>query len=497
MNDSQYIRSVIKTAAKAPDTPQTVGSVTVEWWEDTHGKAMVVSSGGSAAERVLAENFVFAKLAKIGYSRAGFHLADVDPREILDREQTDLEDQDRRRKYDVDNRELIVERQKRRNEVIAKAERLVQNGSVSMIRNGNEYVVAVVRGEGSGDNPPGTPYEVEIHRQEPNSSFVTGWFCSCPWGTTWSRNRTRQYKQHEDLPCSHAIATYFMSRISPTEEEQEPAPPGGGPVGPVGTPIGEPSPFAVPPAGQQGPGLPGGAVPAVPRGPRGIEQLTPMKPEDIGAISPDEILEQRLGPFAPKRQELQKPELTPEEERFRGLRPPERIQRPPMERLKDMQRQEQPFTRPGEAPYGQPAPPGTVSVPGARGPSERNPWGGYQAWSSVYNGHRIAATPGWYVYQSGDTITLAESVFGITEGPSNAEGLNEYQEIPAGSVGEVYDQDPRTGWVEAIFPLSGGAKTPTHVRCFLEPRQITEPKGEGLERRDPDKKQRPFSPPKD
>lgn len=496
MNDTEYIKSILKSAKKQPDVAYKIGDVIVSWWEDRPGKAMVVSNGGTAADRVMAENFLFSKLAKFGYQRSGFKIAEVDPTEILDREKTELENPPRRKDYEVDNRELIVERQKRRNEIIAKAVRFVESGAVQMVRNSKEYVIAIVKGEGSGDNPPGTPYEVEIHRQDPNSPVVTGWFCSCPWGTTWSRNRTRQFKQYEDLPCSHAIATYFMSRMTPIEEDQEPPIlPEGGPAGPVGTPIGEPSPFAVPPGGQQAPGVPGGAVPSVPRGPRGIEQLTPMKPEDIGAVDPQDILEQRLGPLAPQRPERVETELTPAEREYLGLRPPERIQRPPLERLRDMQRQEQQFTRPGESPYGRPAPPGTVSVPGARVPTERNPFG--SIWSSVYNGHKVSATPGWYTYRSGDTITLNESVFGITEGPSNAEGLGEYQEIPSGSVGEVYDQDPQTGWVEAIFPLFGGAKTPTHVRCFLEPKQIVPPKGEELERRDPDTKKRPFAPPKD
>lgn len=491
--ESEYIRAVLKTASSLPKNEQKVGNAIVQWWEDRPGEAMVVSNGGTAEDRVLAENFIFSKLASFGYKRAGFHIAEVDPKEILDREQNDADEEARRRDYQVDNRELIVERQKRRNEVIAKATRLVQNGSVTMTRNGKEYVLAIVRGEGSGENPPGTPYEVEIHRQDPNSPVVTGWFCSCPWGKTWSRNRTRQYKQYEDLPCSHAIATYFMSRVAPVEEEEVP-PPAAPPTAPAAPPqvgpIGEPSPFAQVPGAPQAPGMPGGIVPSVPRGPRGIEQISPMKPEDVGAVSPDQILEQRLGPLAPRQPER----VTPEEPTPRPT--PQRIQTPPLEQLKEIQRQQQAPAAPGQSPYGQPAPPGTVSVPGARQPTERNPWGGYQTWSNVYNGHRLAATPGWYVYKPGDTITLAESVFGITEGPSNAEGLGEYQEVLAGSVGEVYDQDTRTGWVEAIFPLSGGAKTPTHVRCFLEPQQITEPKGEGLERRDPDKKQRPFSPPK-
>ena len=240
--------------------------------------------------------------------------------------------------------------------------------------------------------------------------------------------------------------------------------------------------------------MPGGEVPSVPRGPEGLEQLTPFKPEDVGAVSPDEILEQRLGPLAPQQrtfepgeEEQVRPELTlGEQEYLNG--PREKIQRPPLEILKERQRQQQQYTRPGESPYGAPAPPGTVSVPGARLPSERNPHQ-FPGGTYSYNQHRIAAAPGWFAYKPGDSIILAESVIGIAEGPSNAEGVGNYLEVNAGSTGEVADQDKTTGFIDAIFPLSGGAKTPTHVRCFLTPNEIVPPKSD--ERRGPDKL-RPF-----
>jgi DNA-directed RNA polymerase subunit beta len=90
------------------------------------------------------------------------------------------------------------------------------------------------------------------------------------------------------------------------------------PQAPVG-PVGEPSPFALPP-GQVGPaGTPGGAVPSVPEGARGIRQLTPFKPEDVGAVSPDELLEQRLGPLAPQQYDRPETQLTPEEKLLRAI----------------------------------------------------------------------------------------------------------------------------------------------------------------------------------
>jgi len=216
------------------------------------------------------------------------------------------------------------------------------------------------------------------------------------------------------------------------------------PPQPPPAPVGEPSPFAVSPADTGPEGMPGGVVPSVPEGPRGIQQLAPFQTEDVGAIDPNEILEQRLGPLAPEMPRRFEPgqeeaeeeaRLTPEEAKYMGR--PDKIQKPPLEILKERQREQQQWTRPGEAPYGAPAPPGTVSVPGIRQPNERNPFG--SIWSSVYNGHRIAAAPGWFTYKPGDAITLRESVIGIAEGPSNAEGVGQYLEVDAGKIGEVAD----------------------------------------------------------
>jgi len=68
---------------------------------------------------------------------------------------------------------------------------------------------------------------------------------------------------------------------------------------------------------------------------------------------------------------------------------------------------------------------------------------------------------------------LNESVYGLAEGKSEEHGAGQYKEVPQGSTGEVLDQDKTTGWVEVIFPLKGGELTPYHVRCFLEPSQIS------------------------
>jgi len=487
MNDVAYIKEVLGSARPLPPRKQKIGNSEVAWWEGKPGDAVVMAQGGSIPDRILAEKTVAAQLEGFGYKRATFYFAAGPEMEILDKERnereqggTNTDDEG----LNANQRERIIERQDNWNDLVEKAKRLVNTGAVTVIINDQEHVVGSV----IGDN--GT-YESTIMRQDPASPVITGWHCECKWNQ-FAWQRTRQWKIYEGRPCSHVLALYFMSKMLPTQGVEESGVTQMPPQGTAG-PVGEPSPFATAPGAPQAPGMPEGVVPSVPRGPRGLEQLTPFKPEDVGAVNPDEALEQRLGPLAPKMPERPQTELTAEEERFLGYQPRQKIQTPPLEQLKEMQRQQQQPSAPGQAPYGQAAPPGTVSVPGARLPSERNPIGfPGGVWSSVYNGHRLAATPGWYRYQSGDTITLAESVIGLTEGPSNANGVGVYQEVPARSVGEVHDQDPTLGFVEAIFPLSGGARTPTHVRCFIEPKEIVPPNQGGGERRDPDTKDRPF-----
>lgn len=493
--DVSYIREVIASVKPLPPRSQKIGNSIVEWWEGKPGDAVVMAKEGSTLDKILAEKIVAAQLEGFGYKRATFHFAEGDPAEILDKERTEQEQPsgqfaDEDEGLNARQRERVIERQDNWNDLVEKAKRLVNTGHVTVIINDQDHVVGTVIGD------HGT-YESTIMRQDPASPVITGWHCECRW-QQFAWQRTRQWKIYEGRPCSHVLALYFLSKMLPVQQVEEAMVTELPPQAPVG-PVGEPSPFAQPP-GQIGPGgMPGGIVPSVPEGARGIQQLTPFKPEDVGAVSPDEILEQRLGPLAPQQYDRPETKLTPEEERFLGFEPRKKIQTPPLEQLKEQQRQQQQYTRPGESPYGQPSPPGTVSVPHARQPSERNPFG--SIWSNTYNGHRMAATPGWYNYKTGDTITLAKSVIGETEGPSNAIGVGKFVEVPAGSVGEVHHQEhnsnPALAYVEAIFPLSGGARTPTHVRCFLEVADIAPPKtenkpDEGTERRDPDTKPRPF-----
>lgn len=410
------IKSILSSAQPLPPRVQKVGSCEVAWWEGKPGDAVVMASGGSTEDKILSEKIVAAQLEGFGYKRATFYFA-ADETEILDRErsQTDSTDDEG---LNPNQRERIIERQDNWNDLVEKAKRLVNTGAVTSVRNSKEFVSGVVRGD------HGT-YESNIMRQDPESSVITGWHCECKWNQ-FAWQRTRQWKIYEGRPCSHVLALYFISKMLPTEEEEPPPtapegmPPAPAPVGPVG----EPSPFAVPPGGQQAPGMPEGTVPSVPRGPRGLEQLTPFKPEDIGAFDPNEILEQRLGPQAPP--------------------PPQKIQTPPLEQLKEQMRLQQPAAPPGASPYGQAAPKGTVSVPGARVPDHNNP---------------IQFPGGTYSNVKTNRVVIAMT------------NNDEYKEIPAGVTANLVSYDPATDLIEAEFKISKDSS----ARCYLTGEELELP----------------------
>lgn len=88
-----------------------------------------------------------------------------------------------------------------------KAKRLKDNGDVNITTNSPNGIIATVKGD------TGT-YECEIYREDPNSMRITHWNCSCPWGH-YAWGRTRIWKKFEGRPCSHTMATFWMSRSTP------------------------------------------------------------------------------------------------------------------------------------------------------------------------------------------------------------------------------------------------------------------------------------------
>ena len=408
--ESAYIKEIISSIQPLPSRKQVIGKSTVSWWEGKPGDVFVMADGGSLKDEVLAEQIVANQLFQFGYKRANFHFAqESDALDVLDRQREQTDEQD----ADKGKHDQIVRRQDNWNQLVEKAKRLVNSGNVTIVTNEPDYVYGRVIGDHGS-------YESQIKRNNPDEPMITGWKCTCPWNQ-YAYQRTRQWKIYEGRPCSHILALYYVAKQLPTGEKKEEEfvsrPPDleGPPQVEAPTPVGEPSPFAQP----MGEAMPGGVVPSVPEGPRGLQQLSPFKPEDVGANDPNELLEQRLGPLAP-----QKPEV-PEEESM----PRRNIQMPPLEQLKEMQRLQQPPSAPGQAPYGQIAPPGTVSVPGARLPNERNPMG----------------LPGG-VYSKTNVIGLDNN--------------DNYREIKAGTEAEVLAVDETTRMAEVLFKSA-------NVRCYV------------------------------
>lgn len=405
--ESAYIKSIISSIQPLPPRKQVIGKTNVSWWEGKPGDVFVMAEGGSLKDEILAECVVASQLSEFGYKRAYFHFAEEsDPLDVLDRQREKTDEQG----LDKKKREQVLDRQDNWNDLVDKAQRLINTGKVTIVTNEPDYVFGRVIGDHGN-------YECKIKRSNPDEPKISGWKCTCPWNQ-FAWQRTRKWKIYEGRPCSHILALYYLSKLAPVTGEEKPpveeqmAPvPTPAPAPP--TPTGEPSPFAQP----MGEALPGGVVPSVPEGPRGLQQLTPFKPEDTGAVSPDELLEQRLGPLAPVRQEI------PEE------MPRRNIQMPPLEQLKEMQRLQQPPSAPGQAPYGQTAPPGTVSVPGARLPNERNPMG----------------LPGG-VYSKVSVIGLDDN--------------DNYREVKAGTKAEVLGVDETTRMAEVLFKSA-------NVRCYV------------------------------
>jgi hypothetical protein len=130
---------------------------------------------------------------------------------------------------------------------------------------------------------------------------------------------------------------------------------------------------------------------------------------------------------------------------------------------------------PGQTPAGMPAPPNSVSVPGARQPTPFNP----VQIPSTYSSWREASD--WQVtaqseFNNGDMVRLEEAEMGVMEGKDPAHGAGGFKEIPAKSIGEVISQDETTGFVDVIFAgpqAEAGPLEPYHVQAYIEPNKLT------------------------
>lgn len=292
-------------------------------------------------------------------------------------------------------------------DIMSRAKRLIQSGNVTILRNGYNNIVGHVVGD-HGE------YNTEIGRDDPNSRTITTWQCDCPWDQ-YAWQRTRKWKRYEGRPCAHVMALYWKSLATPLDEDISPEQ-----AQSMGT-------------GQRLPG-----APAQPNNP-------PPVPAGAGGLPPNaQGLPDTGAPTSP-------PSFGPAQAPMAPPMPADVLPPAPMEQ------QALPLPMPGTTPSGTPAPPNSLSVPGARPPSPMNP--------IQYPGGTYSAVQ----FQPDQTIILRNDVYGLTEGRDQATDSGQYQNVPAGTKGSVIYQDPTTGWVEAMFPLSGGPMTSYHVRCFLEP----------------------------
>lgn len=438
-NTTDLIQGLI-FAPSVPPREIKIGNTVVSWWEGQDGDAVVMAHGGSSVDRWIGEQMVVGELERVGYNRAYFT-------------------------FDSTIHEAGWP------DIMQKAKRLIQSGNVTMLRNGFQNIVAHVIGD-HGE------YNCEIGRDDPESRSITTWQCECPWDQ-YAWQRTRKWKKYEGRPCAHVLAAFWKSQATPLDEGppegQEPTP---------GQKQGEPAP-PPPPGGGGKP--PGGGPPPVPE-PAPAGGQTSFGPEEAMGTS---------APMAPPGQS--------------GVLPPS-----PAEQLQQMQ---PPI--PGATPGGMPANPSVVSVPGAKPPTPFNPiqfpGGTYSSAPEDPPNYREGSDDehcgnckmndhgkcwgygnkpiqlgdvcdSWYAeseektsaqeteFNAPEIVRLKTEGYGVAEGKSEAHGAGEFQNIPMGSNGEVLYQDPTTGFVEVIFPLSGGNLTPYHVKMFCDPSEL-EPTG--------------------
>lgn len=98
--------------------------------------------------------------------------------------------------------------------IMAKAQRLRQQGSVLVKTNSETYV----EGQVEGDNGV---YETQLWRDNAGSQKISAWQCSCPW-FQYAFGRTRKWKKYEGRPCAHLLALYWEGLSQPLTDAQQP-----------------------------------------------------------------------------------------------------------------------------------------------------------------------------------------------------------------------------------------------------------------------------------
>jgi hypothetical protein len=98
-------------------------------------------------------------------------------------------------------------------DVAAKAKRLVQQGSVTILRNSPTHVMSHVVGDHG-------QYNCEISRHDPTSQVIEQWNCECPWAS-FAFDRTRKWKKLEGRVCSHVLATFWKAKSTPMDMQDQ------------------------------------------------------------------------------------------------------------------------------------------------------------------------------------------------------------------------------------------------------------------------------------
>jgi hypothetical protein len=379
----EYLDKVLSSHARKPLPPhhQKIGATEVFWNEVFPGEFVVHAQGGSVDDRLFVRYIVSSQLAAYGMRPAMFTLGGPS-----------------------------LSKTASWADVMAKAQRLRQEGRVQVLRNGANVIVGHVQGD-NGD------YQTEISRDDPNSDVITTWQCECPWDQ-FAWQRTRKWKPLEGRVCSHVLATYWAARTMPLDEEYDPQ---------AGATIG--------PGGQLGFGAPGMQPTVTPAGPGG--RFAPAPGEAPQQLS--------IPGIAPGTAEATPPVPGT------GVLPP--YPGPPM-------------PVPTSVPGGKvPTPDNPMQYPGGTFSSVRYP---------IDLDEWVKTAGKGDTFINSDMVRLENEEYGIAEGKSVEHGAGQYRIIPANSIGEVLGQDTTTGWVDVIFPLHDtGPMEPYHVRAWVDPANLT------------------------
>ena len=463
----EYIASIIKSAAKLPERLQKIGASEVSWWEGKPGDAVIMASGGTAADRIFAESIVKDQLEAFGYKRATFYFADINDEQDYDplAEVPDYQEQEEapeegesisgRPENQRTPEESIDRTRNLWGNIMEKAKRLISSGNVQVLRNLPNLIVANVNGDHGR-------YVVEIGRDDPESSSITSWKCECPWDQ-YAWGRTRQWKKYEGRPCSHVLAAYWFASKAPLDREEEPSVRKVVPKDQLGKPTpqqgvdpqGKPTPslFGEPSVFTQDPGTETGAVPPPQGLPRGLYQFHAPGPQEEEIqkrfMEPRGLNYQQQEPYRPEQdQALQRKDI-------RSIIPESPVERQQRE-LEEQEQRRQQISDP------------TKSV----GPTPGNPMQQMQVWSSIKDS---GETPGWYNYTQGpdrknNLVILKEDIMAEVEGSDG-----EYAEIPAGTTCQVESEFQLPGLgkqIELTCMLNPGTAEEKLVRTFVSPSNI-------------------------